>query len=152
MFGRNEITDPNAKPPRIAHHWSRMEEYRPNGGMWQIPKTLDRGRHIRESSDLMAEPERFADAMRLALKRWPLSCEVAFTAPGLNLRAWLGHAGCFIATGSPEETTRLGWHELDDGEQYGANAAADAVIREWRAANSERDAQPTLTFGEDDDA
>jgi len=54
----------------------------------------------------------------------------------LNQRAWIGHAGCFLATGSPEETTRLGWHELDDGEQYGANAAADAVIAEWVAATA----------------
>lgn len=135
MFNRNEISDPNAKPPRIAHHWSRMEEYSPDGGMWKAPNPLFRHKHIQETSALMANPDAFKDAMRRALHDWPLSCEVAFTTPGLNLRAWLGHAGCFIQTGSPEETTRLGWHDLDDSEQYGANAAADQVIREWHRAN-----------------
>lgn len=152
MFTRNEIGDPNAKPARISHHWSYMEEYQPDGGMWQIPSTLNRGRFIRDSEELMANPEAFADAMRLALKRWPRSCEVAFTTPGLNLRAWLGHAGCFLATGSPEETTRLGWHNLDEGEQFGANAAADRVIAEWRQAHRPHSTDRSIFSEEGEDA
>jgi hypothetical protein len=83
----------------------------------------------------MSNPAAFADSMRVALKRWPRSVAVALTTPGLNQRAWLGHAGCFLATGSPEEATRLGWHELDDAEQWAANDAADCVIAEWHKAN-----------------
>ncbi len=135
MFNRNEISDPNARPARIAYHWSLMEEYRPNGGMWQVPTVLDRRRHIEATSTLMANPGAFVTAMRRALKEWPRSCAVALTTPGLNHRAWIGQAGCFLATGSPEETTRLGWHELDEGEQFGANTAADRVIAEWCRAN-----------------
>ena len=90
---------------------------------------------------LMANPDAFCAAMRRALSEWPRSVSVALTTPGLNKRAWLGHAGCYLATGSPEETTRLGWHQLDDPEQYVANAAADRVISEWRQAN-----QPAFTF------
>lgn len=144
MFTRNEITD---IPPTRAHYpWTAMEEYQPDGGMWSIPAASDRSRFVEASQALMADPAEFAEAMRRAVTEWPVSCAVALTTPGLNRRAWIGHAGCYLATGSPEETTRLGWHELDDGEQYGANAAADLVISEWVAANRP---QPSLFDGDD---
>jgi hypothetical protein len=135
MFYRNEITADAAPPTRQHYPWTEMEEYHPDGGMWANPRTEARNRHIEAAEALMADPDSFRDAMRLALLRWPRSVGVALTTPGLNHRAWIGHAGCFLATGSPEETTRLGWHNLDDGEQDTANAAADDVILEWKRAN-----------------
>ena len=136
MFYRNEISDDFDSPKRQHFAWYELEEYLPGGGMWQTPTTLARARFIEESQLLMANPAKFADAMRKAVKHWPNSVANALTTPGLNYRAWLGHAGCYVATGSPEETTRLGWHQLDDGEQWAANAAADTVIAEWRKANA----------------
>lgn len=147
MFNRNEIGDPDLAPARVHYPWTDLEEYRPDGGMWQIPSLPERPTFIEASQALMADPGAFTEAMQRALVEWPRSCSVAFTTPGLNQRAWIGHAGCFLATGSPEETTRLGWHGLDDGEQYGANAAADTVIAEWVAANSPQSRQYVL-FGE----
>lgn len=134
MFSRNEITT-DAPPTRVHYPWHELEEYHPNGGMWQIPTALNRARFIEDSATLMCNPRAFANAMRRALKEWPKSTSVALTTPGMNHRAWLGHAGCFLATGSPEEATRLGWHQLDDAEQWAANDAADSVIAEWRRAN-----------------
>lgn len=131
MFSRNEFNELSAPPKRIHYGWTQLEEFLPNGGMWSIPAASERVRLIDASQTLMADPDGFTDGMRRALTEWPRSVAVAMTTPGLNLRAWLGHAGCYLATGSPEETTRLGWHGLDDGEQYGANAAADRVISEW---------------------
>lgn len=131
MFNRNEIGDPHAKPARVAHHWSKMEEYHPDGGMWQIPSGLDRQRFIDASADLMRDIDSFYRAMSRAVRDWPLSCETAMTTPGLNRRAWIGHAGCFLATGSPEETTRLGWHALSPDQQLAANHAADRAINYW---------------------
>lgn len=132
MFSRNEINNPAALPSRRFYPWHELEEYRPSGGMWTSPAASERDGHIQSSADLMADPPAFADAMRRAISEWPKSVEVALTTPGMNHRAWIGHAGCYLATGSPEETTRLGWHQLDDGEQYAANAAAALVIREWQ--------------------
>ncbi len=151
MFNRNEISDPHSLPSRKHYPWYELEENHPKGGMWQIPSTLHRPRWIEETSSLMADPPRFADAMRSALTKWPKSVEVALTTPGLNHKAWLGRAGCFLATGSPEETTRLGWHELDDAEQFAANLAAETVIAEWARENATRSDQMTL-FGSDLDA
>lgn len=150
MFSRNEIGNPTALPSRRFYPWHELEEYRPDGGMWRVPSPEERSQFIDSTADLMADPEAFADAMRRAVREWPRSVEVALTTPGLNHRAWIGHAGCFLATGSPEETTRLGWHCLDDGEQWAANAAADRVIREWRDARDPRCEQ--LPLGEWDRA
>lgn len=135
MFYRNEIS---TIPPTRAHYpWHEMEEYQPDGGMWRIPSPPERDQHIAATSGLMANPTAFYEAMLVALTEWPRSVAQALTTPGLNHRAWIGHAGCYLATGSPEETTRLGWHELDDAEQYAANDAADRAIAEWRRRTSD---------------
>lgn len=144
MFNPNEIRDPTATPTRVHFAWTELEEFHPQGGMWAIPTTADHARWVAAAAALMARPPDFAEAMRRVLVEWPRSVGVALTTPGLNRRAWLGHAGCYLATGSPEQTTRLGWHELDDGEQYAANAAADRVAAEWKRANP-----PAVGFGMD---
>jgi hypothetical protein len=149
MFSRNEIRDPNAKPSRKAWPYYELEEFRPNGGMWQTPKPLDRERFIQASEELMADPGKFYDACAAAAKAWPRSTEQALTTPGMNHRAWLGHAACFLTTGSPEETTRLGWHNLDDAEQYAANHAADQAITEWRAKHEGVDLFQIPLWGDD---
>lgn len=131
MFRPNEITDPHAAPTRQGFHYSQMEEYHPDGGMWQIPRGLDRQRFIDASADLMRNVDQFYRSMSRAVRDWPNSCTVAFTTPGLNKRAWIGHAGCYLAVASPEETTRLGWHQLTPQEQMAANGAADQAINYW---------------------
>ena len=119
---------------RVYFHHKDLEEYESGSGMWRIVSAgPDRERFLTASAALMADPDAFRDGMRLALKRWPNSCMNAFTTQGMNQRAWLGHAGCYLATGSPEETTRLGWHTLDADQQIASDAAADDVIAEWRA-------------------
>jgi hypothetical protein len=148
MFYRNEIRG-DTPPGSHRYPWHELEEYLPRGGMWATPSPGQRPTFIYESSRLMADPPRFYRSMLRALDQWPRSVAQALTTPGLNQRAWLGHAGCFLETGSPEETTRLGWHELDEAEQYGANLAADDAIAEWRRRNREQDPQLNL-FGGDD--
>lgn len=136
MFYRNEITDTNVRSNRVHYPWHELEEYTPDGGMWSIPAVGDRERFVEATANLMADPfGGFLAAMRRAVAEWPRSVAQALTTPGLNQRAWLGHAGCYLATGSPEETTRLGWHDLDEYEQRAANAAADQVIAEWNRDN-----------------
>lgn len=117
---------------RIYFHHKDLEEYEGGSGMWRLVNGPSRLQYERDSANLMRDPAAFADAMRRALVEWPNSCTNAFTTNGMNQRAWLGHAGCYLATGSPEETTRLGWHTLNEPEQHAANAAADLVISEWR--------------------
>lgn len=146
MFNRYEISDPTKPATRVHYPWHELEEYLPDGGMWKIPASQDRSRLAQDAQDLMAVPDEFADAMRRVLVEWCRSVAVALTTPNLNRRAWIGHAGCYLATGSPEETTRLGWHALDDAEQYGANAAADMVISEWKQSHRPLDSTTVINL------
>lgn len=152
MFNRNEIIDGAPSPRRKSFPWQEMEEYHPDGGMWAIPGAGQRQGFADATEKLMSNFPAFADAMRRAVREWPRSVAVALTTPGMNHRAWMGHAGCFLATGSPEESTRMGWHQLNDVEQYAANRAADLVITEWRRSVANRDDAPQLTFEDGWDA
>lgn len=117
---------------RVYYHYGECEEYRP-GGMWRIVTGPSRDVFADAAANLMRDPHAFLAAMRRAIREWPNSCEMSMTNTSLNQRAWFGHAGCFLATGSPEDCTRLGWWKLNQPEQDAANAMADAAIAEWRA-------------------
>lgn len=134
MFSRNEIGNPAIRPTRDHYAYTELEEFHPDGGMWAVPAASDRQHYIEASAELMVNVDAFTSAMRRALTEWPKSSDAALSNPGMNHRAWLGHAGCYLATGSPEEVTRLGWHTLDATEQWAANEAASRVITEWRNA------------------
>jgi hypothetical protein len=118
--------------PRVYHPYTEMEECADGGGMWRNVTGSAREGYVVAAAKLMLDPGRFKAAMRRALREWPKSCETNLTAEANNQRAWLGHAGCYLAVGSPEECTRLGWHTLNDDQQRAANTAADDVIALWR--------------------
>jgi hypothetical protein len=119
---------------RVYYHHEDREECAP-GGMWRIVAGTDeRSRFVVAAGVLMAFPARFRDSMLRAVREWPRSCEMNMTTPSLNQRAWFGHAGCFLATGSPEDCTRLGWHTLTPDQQGIANRMADEAIAAWRYA------------------
>lgn len=121
---------------RIYHHYKKLEEV--SAGMWRIVGS-QAGMDFRDAAaDLMRDPEAFKESMRKAIIQWPCSCEHNLTAKNVNRRAWLGHAGCCIATESPEECTRLGWWKLTQEQQDEANRVADEVIMEWESMHESR--------------
>lgn len=123
--------------PRLRRVWTpyhRLEEHK--HGMWRRLNGPQRAHYIAASAGLMRDPAAFEAAMLRAVREWPESCAAALSAEQVNRRAWLGHAGCCIATGSPEELTRLGWHTLSADQQDAANAAADRAIAEWERAHA----------------
>lgn len=114
---------------RVFYHYEDLEEY--HAGMWKIVRGKARKEHITNAADLMRQPCEFKNAMLLALKLWPKSCEANLTAEMVNRIAWLGHAGCCIKAGSPEECTRVAWHTLHEHEQQIANKMANEVLATW---------------------
>lgn len=112
-----------------------LEECR--DGMWRIVGGKAKLCNSLAAADLMRNAEAFTSAMMRAFEEWPNSCLHNLTAEDTNRLAWLGHAGCFLATGSPEENTRCGWHTLTPKEQDAANAAVQAVLDAWIEANLE---------------
>ena len=102
--------------------------------MWRTVSGSAAAHFIKASADLMRCPDEFKEAMRQAVKDWPYSSEHNLTCEALNRIAWLGHAGCCVATNSPEDLTRLGWHTLSTSEQDEANRVACEVLMEWQDA------------------
>jgi hypothetical protein len=128
---------------RIYRHHSEREECAPDA-MWRIIGNEEREDFVAATSALMADPSAFRAAMLRVIGEWPASCEVNLTASSMNHRAWMGHAGCFLATGSPEDCTRLGWHRLNADQQVVANRMADEAIAEWRCQYAADVAQMAL--------
>lgn len=119
---------------RVYYHYADREECCADG-MWRIVAgAAERTSFVVASGVLMAYPQQFRASMLRAVGEWPRSCEATMTTPSMNYRAWFGHAGCFLATGSPEDCTRLGWHTLAGEQQTVANQMADEAIAAWRTA------------------
>lgn len=126
---------------RVYHNFLTLEEY--TQGMWRIVRGEERKRYIAASADLMLRPDDFFSAMVSAIDQWPRSCEHNLTAENMNRIAWLGHAGCCVAIGSPEDCTRAGWYYLDDDQMEAANQAAARALTRWAPTH---DRQMTLAL------
>jgi len=120
---------------RVYFHHADLEECR--DGMWKSVGGIRKQQNMQKAADLMRDVAAFEGAMIRAFEEWPNSCQHNLTAEDTNRLAWLGHAGCFLACGSPEENTRSGWHTLSLPEQDAANAAAQRALDMWIEANSE---------------
>lgn len=118
---------------RVYHDYRELEEYQQ--GMWRIVRGEERAANAKAAADLMRNYSRFFDAMMQAVDTWPVSCAHNLTAENSNRIAWLGHAGCLLGVGSPEENTRLGWHLLTSKEKDAANHCALQVLNEWEKRN-----------------
>ena len=124
---------------RVFHHYLKCEEY--NSNMWKtVPPPMREGMVI-ASRELMLDCHAFEASMRRAVDEWPNSCEAALTATVMNHQAWMGHAGCALNHGAPEDLTRMAWRTLSQQEQDAANAAADRAIEywEWKYAKHKND-------------
>lgn len=120
---------------RVYFAHTELEECR--DGMWSVVGGKAKQAFSAAAADLMRNDAAFESAMLRAFEEWPNSCQHNLTAEDTNRLAWLGHAGCFLATGSPEENTRHGWHTLTPSEQDAANATAQRVLDAWIDANAE---------------
>jgi len=115
---------------RVFHHHEKWEDA--TNGMWRRNSSgEERKEFARRAASLMIDAQAFYEAMKRVTYEWPYSCEANLTASPINKRAWLGHAGCCLATGSPEDVTRQAWWTLTKEQQDAANAMADRAISEW---------------------
>ena len=113
---------------RVYHHYEKWEEI--TCGMWRNVTPTERATLAQHAAELMKDSARFLEAMQRATEEWTYSCEHHLTGT-FNRQAWMGHAGCCLAVGSPEDVTRQAWHTLTQDEQDRANLAADQAIAEW---------------------
>lgn len=104
--------------------------------MWKEVPIETRQNFIDAAADLMRRASDFETACVRVISEWPNSIAAAMTTPSLNYQAWIGHAACTLALGSPEHLTRQGWRALTEREQEAANVAAQNAIDLWRANNA----------------
>jgi hypothetical protein len=119
----------NKKIERKFYNYMELEEY--VCGMWKVARGQQRKDYIKLSEKLMKDTNGFIAAMNMVVKSWPKSVEQNLTVVSSNRLAWLGHAGCNIRHGSPEECTRAAWYLLSDDERNEANKAAMTVLMQW---------------------
>lgn len=115
------------KVKRTYIHCERLEE----APMWGGIKPKDHDLYAEKVADLMREPDAFKIACDAVTTEWPNSSMQNLSARCLNRVAWLGQAASYIANGSTEYTTRLGWRMLDEDERLAANDVASKTIEEW---------------------
>lgn len=124
---------PGVKPRRKYIAYAKLEDSK--AGVWRIASKEEHEKYLPLAANLMKNPQAFLDAMRKAIAEWPTTTGFHLSNPSLNRQAWIGHAGCCMACGCPEEVTRLAWHTLNTEEQDAANHAAHVAIGEWEAGH-----------------
>jgi hypothetical protein len=127
-------------------HYQECEEF--SGDMWNEASGVAAVELEANAATLMRDQWSFLTAMCRAVDEWPNSCRVNMTAPTVNHLAWLGHAGCFLAVGSPEANTRRAWHTLSETEQNAANQAASEALAVWHIRDAERQREEQCQSGQ----
>lgn len=120
---------------RRYFHYEDLEEF--HHGMWKIVRGEQRKINAEAAANLMRCSGSFKEAMHKAMREWPNSFLHNLTMEASNKIAFLGHAGCCVGVGSPEENTRIGWHLLNPQEQSNANAAALEVLNYWEEVHAQ---------------
>lgn len=116
----------------FAHYadWECYQANYWNGGSCQ---------HDRSPKSAEVLTQRFSLALETLVLTWPTTCAVHLTNTGINRRAWLGQAACFIETGNCIECTVQAWFSMTECEQSTANKTANELIERWLKVNSRKE-------------
>jgi hypothetical protein len=112
---------------RVYHPYHLWEEHK--FGLWKN-RAAD-GEMLQKAIVFTGDAELYGSFMMRVIVEWPFSCEQNLLDPSINRQAWLGHAACCLAIGSPEATTRKAWWYLSQKQQDEANAKASYAISDW---------------------
>jgi len=85
--------------------------------------------------EFLADPERFAEALRGVITEWKNSCEHYLTNVAMNRIAWLGQAAACYAMQIPAQY-RGGFSLLTEEQQKKANQIALEYLNKWLVANN----------------
>jgi len=119
---------------RVWHPFYDWEEL----GMWyNLPKNQEETLFA-QAVEFTGDHELYGSYMLLVADNWPVSCEHNLTARGVNHKAWIGHAACYMAIGCPEHITRKAWRELTDEQRELANKKAEEAIDYWHENKSKK--------------
>ena len=112
---------------RVYHHYLDWEEIDAN--MWGT--VLDRKKALDDAIKFTGNYRLYGRFMMRVVREWRYSCENALTDYAINRKAWVGHAACAMARGTPEDITRQAWGHLTNEQRLLANKEAERAIQQW---------------------
>jgi hypothetical protein len=112
---------------RVFHPVFNWEEIKYN--MWGEVDDIETS--LSEAIAFTSNHKLYGSWMNRVVNEWPISCENALTDNSLNRKAWVGHAAVAMATGIPEDITRMAWGFLSDEQRFLANEEARRAIMSW---------------------
>lgn len=107
-----------------------------HAGMWRVIPKIDEPVALKLAIEFTGDDYEYGFAMLLVIEQWPNACKHNLTNPGLNRRAWVGHAACCLSHGLPEYIVRSAWGLLTIEQRILANKAADFAILIWEQVNN----------------
>ncbi len=114
---------------RVFHKYTNWEEC--PAGMWTRHDQKTEADYLRKAIEFTGDAELYGEWMLKVIEAWPISCENSLSNVGMNRKAWVGHAACCLAIGSPEHVTRQAWAKLSWQQQTDANKKAEQAIKQW---------------------
>lgn len=116
---------------QIFHPYWLWEDYQ--SGMYEKPQDIDQ--EVRNSVDLLSDPELFNGCCGEVIAAWVVSTAINLTNVSANRRAWLGQAACCFNHGATERSVREAWKKLTDNERIKANRIASKWIAEYEQSS-----------------
>jgi hypothetical protein len=129
---------------QVWHPYTLWEEY--HYGMWRQPPASEMALLLPVAVKFTGDHKLYGKWMMKVLKAWPISTEHNLTNISINRKAWVGHAGCCLATGIPEVVTRKAWGELSQLQQDKANDMARKAIAHFEEGYNAGSRQYGLSF------
>jgi len=106
--------------------------------MWRDIDARERTDFHRKAVEFTGNHKLYGSFMMLVIETYQISCEHNLTDIGMNRRAWIGHAACFMAIGCPEYVTRAAWSEITELQRELANNEADKAIKKWTRSHERK--------------
>jgi hypothetical protein len=120
---------------RIYHHYEKWEDWR--NGMYSVSPTSMVNQLVDSAKNLLNTTSEFYYIASKVISDWTNSCEQNLTNRNRNRQAYIGQASCCFNSGTPENLTKLAWHQLSSTQQNEANAIADKIILKWEKTHAQ---------------
>jgi hypothetical protein len=125
---------------RIYHPYWKWEDLE----MWRKLPSNEENAMLTKAIALTGNHVLYGEWMQKVILDWNNSCQHNLTDTHNNQQAWIGHAACQMAIGSPEYLTRKAWRFLTTEQQDLANQQADKAINDWKNNNRNESKQLCL--------
>lgn len=117
------------KSNQIFVHWELWEDY--HAGMWRKVSKSEEDSYRQIAIEFTGDHIKYGAAMIRVSNEWPNTCMHNLTNPGINRRAFIGHAACALVINCPEYIVRQAWWKLTDEQRILADKQADIAIALW---------------------